>query len=85
VQLAERGFGVWSHDSYYAVGLQERFGWGHTLRVGLVHYNTLEEVDRLHEALAELVGSRRRAAGGSRRREVRPSSGEAVALTVPAP
>ncbi len=58
-ELASRGFGVWSGDNYYALGLHERIGWGEALRVGLCHYNTLEEVDELHAALSELVRSRR--------------------------
>ncbi len=66
VELAERGFGVWSGDSYYAPGLHERIAWGEALRIGLAHYNTLDEVDRLNEALASLVarhsGSLNRAA-----------------------
>jgi selenocysteine lyase/cysteine desulfurase len=53
--LAERGFGVWSGDSYYAPGLHERVAWGEALRIGLAHYNTLDEVDRFNEALAALV------------------------------
>jgi cysteine desulfurase family protein (TIGR01976 family) len=53
--LADRGFGVWSGDSYYAPGLHERIAWGEALRVGLAHYNTLDEVDRFNEALASLV------------------------------
>src|SRR5215475_5848741 len=51
-QLAERGFGVWSHGSYYALGLHERIGWGEALRIGLAHYNTIEEMDRFNEILA---------------------------------
>jgi cysteine desulfurase family protein (TIGR01976 family) len=53
--LAQRGFGVWSGDSYYAPGLHERVAWGEALRIGLAHYNTLDEVDRFNEALAALV------------------------------
>jgi cysteine desulfurase family protein (TIGR01976 family) len=53
--LADRGFGVWSGDSYYAPGLHERIAWGEALRVGLAHYNTLDEVDRFNEALASLA------------------------------
>ena len=55
VELAERGFGVWSHGSYYALGLHERIGWGTALRIGLAHYNTLSEVDRFCEVLGSLV------------------------------
>jgi cysteine desulfurase family protein (TIGR01976 family) len=58
-QLAELGFGVWSHGSYYALGLHERIGWGEALRVGLAHYNTLDEMDRFNEALAELLNRHR--------------------------
>ena len=54
-QLAERGFGVWSGDSYYAPGLYERIAWGEALRIGLAHYNTLDEVDRFNQTLAALV------------------------------
>ena len=54
-EMAERGFGVWSHGSYYALGLHERIGWGEALRIGLAHYNTLDEMDRFNEVLAELV------------------------------
>jgi cysteine desulfurase family protein (TIGR01976 family) len=56
-QLAGLGFGVWSHDSYYALGLHDRIGWGEALRVGLSHYNTLDEVDRFNETLASLVAA----------------------------
>src|SRR5215468_11259250 len=50
-ELADLGFGVWSHGSYYALGLHERIGWGEALRVGLAHYNTLDEIDRFTQAL----------------------------------
>jgi selenocysteine lyase/cysteine desulfurase len=53
--LAERGFGVWSGESYYAPGLYERVAWGEALRIGLSHYNTLDEVDGFNEVLASLV------------------------------
>jgi selenocysteine lyase/cysteine desulfurase len=56
--LAQRGFGVWSGDNYYAPGLHERVAWGEALRVGLAHYNTLDEVDRFNETLASLVADR---------------------------
>src|SRR5215475_10143515 len=58
-QLAEHGFGVWSHGSYYALGLHERIGWGEALRIGLAHYNTMEEIDRFNEILAALVAKHR--------------------------
>jgi cysteine desulfurase family protein (TIGR01976 family) len=56
-ELAKLGFGVWSHGSYYALGLHDRIGWGEALRVGLAHYNSLEEIDRFNEALASLVAA----------------------------
>jgi selenocysteine lyase/cysteine desulfurase len=62
-QLAERGFGVWSHGSYYALGLHERIGWGEALRIGLAHYNTMDEMDRFNQVLADLVASYRAARG----------------------
>ncbi|HET9893534.1 MAG TPA: cysteine desulfurase-like protein [Streptosporangiaceae bacterium] len=58
-ELAEAGFGVWSHDSYYALGLHERIGWGEALRVGLAHYNTMDEIDKFTAALAGLVNAHR--------------------------
>jgi cysteine desulfurase family protein (TIGR01976 family) len=54
-QLAEQGFGVWSGDHYWALGLHERIAWGDALRIGLAHYNTPAEVDRFNQALAALV------------------------------
>lgn len=54
--LGERGVFTWDGD-FYAQALIERLGLfesGGVLRIGLCHYNTAEEVDRLLEALAEL-------------------------------
>ncbi|MFA9405390.1 MAG: cysteine desulfurase-like protein [Anaerolineales bacterium] len=44
--------------NYYALAVTDRLGLegsGGMLRVGLVHYNTLEEIDRLGEALSILI------------------------------
>ena len=49
--LGERGIGVWYADSWYCVGLAERLP-PLSLRVGLIHYNTYGEVDRLVAELA---------------------------------
>ena len=51
-QLAHRGIFVW-HGNYYALPLTEELGLepGGMVRIGLLHYNTAEEVDRLLEAL----------------------------------
>jgi cysteine desulfurase family protein (TIGR01976 family) len=57
-QLGDRGFFTWD-GNYYALNLTERLGVekdGGFLRIGLVHYNTAEEVDRLLEALREICG-----------------------------
>lgn len=56
--LAGRAISTWDGDFYAwelvrALGLADAGG---LLRIGLVHYNTVEEVDRLHEALVELTG-----------------------------
>jgi cysteine desulfurase family protein (TIGR01976 family) len=55
--LAERGIFTWD-GNYYAINLTERLQLeqkGGMLRVGLVHYNTLEEVERLLGALREFA------------------------------
>jgi cysteine desulfurase family protein (TIGR01976 family) len=54
--LGERGIAVW-HGDYYAVEVMRRLGLGEegAARVGIVHYNTSEEVDRLLEALNEVA------------------------------
>jgi selenocysteine lyase/cysteine desulfurase len=56
-RLAERGMGVWAHDSWYSLNLYERFGYGSdgAVRIGFIHHNTAEEVDRLAAALTELA------------------------------
>ena len=52
-RLAERKLAVWSGD-YYAVEVMQRLGLlDGAIRVGLVHYNTAQEVDRLLDALGE--------------------------------
>src|SRR5215469_8239636 len=55
--LGERGIFTWD-GNYYALNLSERLGvesHGGMLRIGLVHYNTAEEVDRLLATLREFV------------------------------
>jgi len=52
--LARRGFCAWS-GNYYALRLMERLGLeasGGAIRLGLTHYNTAEEIDRLIETMA---------------------------------
>jgi cysteine desulfurase family protein (TIGR01976 family) len=53
-RLGERGFAVW-HGNYYALEIMKRLGLEDgAVRVGLVHYNTVDEVDRLMDELARL-------------------------------
>lgn len=55
--LGDRGIFTWD-GNYYALNLTERLGveaLGGMLRVGLVHYNTVQEVDRLLTALREFA------------------------------
>lgn len=53
--LGQLGIFVW-HGNYYALPLTETLGLepDGMVRVGLLHYNTAEEIDRLVAALAEL-------------------------------
>jgi selenocysteine lyase/cysteine desulfurase len=58
--LGQRGIFTWD-GNYYALNLSERLGVeqkGGMLRIGLVHYNTSEEVDRLVHALHDFTSSR---------------------------
>ena len=60
-QLGRRGIYVWDGD-FYATGLIERLGKAETggvLRLGLVHYNTDEEVDRALEAVEGIATAAR--------------------------
>jgi cysteine desulfurase family protein (TIGR01976 family) len=57
--LGDRGIFTWD-GNYYALNLAERLGvqaTGGFLRIGLVHYNTSEEVGRLLTALRELAAT----------------------------
>ena len=53
--LGDRGIFTWD-GNFYAMNLSERLGVepkGGVLRIGLVHYNTMEEVERLFAGLTE--------------------------------
>ena len=55
-RLAADGMGVWAHDSWYSLGLYRRLGYDHqAVRIGFIHYNTVDEVDRLAAALNALA------------------------------
>ena len=55
--LAAQSIGVWAHDSWYSLNLYKRLGYEQdAIRIGLIHYNTADEVDRL---VAGLESSRR--------------------------
>jgi cysteine desulfurase family protein (TIGR01976 family) len=54
-KLAERGFGVWAHDNWYSLGLREKLPYPQdAVRVGLIHYNTADEIDRFCDELGKL-------------------------------
>jgi cysteine desulfurase family protein (TIGR01976 family) len=54
-RMAEQGFGVWAHDDWYSLGLREKLPYPQdAVRVGLIHYNTADEIDRFNAALAQL-------------------------------
>jgi cysteine desulfurase family protein (TIGR01976 family) len=58
-KLGDRGFFTWD-GNYYALNLTEQLGVersGGFLRIGLVHYNTMDEVEQLLAALREIVGA----------------------------
>lgn len=53
-RLAEQRIAVW-HGDYYAVEVMRRLGLEDgAVRIGILHYTTAEEVDRLLEGLAQL-------------------------------
>jgi cysteine desulfurase family protein (TIGR01976 family) len=56
--LGDRGIATWWGD-FYAVGPIERLGLAPdgVLRIGLTHYNTATEVDRLVDALREIAAA----------------------------
>jgi selenocysteine lyase/cysteine desulfurase len=56
-KLGERGFFTWD-GNYYAINVTEQLDVekdGGFLRIGLFHYNTVEEVDKLLAALHEIT------------------------------
>ena len=56
-KLGERGIFTWD-GNYYALNVSEQLDverFGGFLRIGLVHYNTMEEVERLLGALREIA------------------------------
>ena len=55
--LGEQGIFVWD-GNYYALAVTERLGLegkGGMVRIGAVHYNTVEEIRRLGDALRRLA------------------------------
>ncbi|MGK7894332.1 MAG: cysteine desulfurase-like protein [Xenococcus sp. (in: cyanobacteria)] len=56
-QLGDRGIFTW-HGNFYAIGLTERLGIesnGGLLRIGLVHYNRISEIDTFLSVLNEIA------------------------------
>jgi cysteine desulfurase family protein (TIGR01976 family) len=57
-RLGERGIGVWAHNSWYSLNLYKRLGYDDdAIRIGFIHYNTADEVDRLVSELAACAAS----------------------------
>ncbi len=55
--LGQAGIYVWD-GNYYALAVTERLGLedkGGMVRVGAVHYNTVQEIERLHDALNQVA------------------------------
>jgi cysteine desulfurase family protein (TIGR01976 family) len=53
--MASRGYGVWAHDNWYSLGLREKLAYpGNAVRVGFIHYNTVDEVDGFVSELGRL-------------------------------
>jgi cysteine desulfurase family protein (TIGR01976 family) len=53
--LAAAQIGVWAHDSWYSLNLYKRLGYDDkSVRIGFIHYNTTDEVDRLIEGLSAI-------------------------------
>lgn len=58
--LGEQGIYVWD-GNYYALAVTERLGLegnGGMVRIGAVHYNTVEEIKRLGDALRTMASQR---------------------------
>jgi len=56
-KLAQEGIYVWD-GNYYAINVTERLGLednGGMVRVGAAHYNTLQEAERLKQALIRIA------------------------------
>jgi len=54
-KLSDRGYGVWAHDTWYSLGLREKLPYPRdAIRVGLIHYNTVEEIDGFVAELGRL-------------------------------
>ncbi len=48
---------MWAHDSWYSLNLYKRLGYEQdAIRIGFIHYNTVEEVDRLVAGLEGAQG-----------------------------
>lgn len=59
-QLSDRGIFAW-HGNYYAINLTERIGVessGGMVRMGLVHYNTVEEIQQMLAAINDIAKAR---------------------------
>ena len=62
-QLGEHGIYVWN-GNYYALEFSTRMGFepDGMVRIGLVHYNTIQEIDRLIEVMQKIVSTAKKIA-----------------------
>ncbi len=55
--MASRGYGVWAHDNWYSLGLRDKLPYPrNAVRIGFIHYNTVDEVDGFNAELGRLAG-----------------------------
>ena len=72
-RLGDEGIAVWD-GNFYALGLVERLGLegsGGLVRLGLTHYNTAAEVDRVVDVLGRIAAEGGGDAAGGARGESR--------------
>jgi cysteine desulfurase family protein (TIGR01976 family) len=54
--LSERGYGIWHHDTWYSLGLREKLPYpDEAVRIGLIHYNTPDEIEGFLRELGSLA------------------------------
>jgi len=82
-ELGQKGIYVWD-GNYYALEIMERLGYernGGMVRVGAVHYNTAQEVDRFLKGLDQIAADRLISAGGKEAATTKSKNGKSMAKT----